>query len=84
LTNPVTPWHVDKLPTVTTKERKPKPPTEGQQSMAKPKGIERKGERYKVTLDIQGKKCHIAYCKTLEAAKEALEKAKRESGVYDE
>lgn len=51
--------------------------------MAKPKGIERKGERFKVTLDIEGKKVHIAYCKTLEHAEEVLEQAKRESGVYD-
>jgi len=41
------------------------------------------GDRFKVTLDIEGKKVHIAYCKTLEAAEEALEQAKRESGVYD-
>jgi len=75
---------VDKLPTVTTKERKPKPPTEGQQNMAKPKGIERKGERYKVTLDIQGKKCHIGYYKSYESALNALDNAKRDSGDYAE
>ena len=49
--------------------------------MAKPNGIERKGDKFKVFLDFEGKRIHIGYYKTLEAAKEALEKARKESGI---
>lgn len=50
--------------------------------LAKPKEITKRGDKYKVTLDILGKKCHVGYYKTLEYAQEALEEAKRDSG-YD-
>jgi len=54
-----------------------------QPEVAKPHGIERKGEKFKVFLDIEGKRCHIGYYKTLDAAKEALKKA-REDAKLDE
>jgi len=59
------------------KERKPK---KGE-PMAKPRGIERKGSKFKVFLDIEGKRVHIGYKKTLEEAEELLEQAKQDAGV---
>jgi len=49
--------------------------------MAKPRGIERKGDKFKVFLDIEGKRVHIGYKKTLEEAKELLEQAKIDAGI---
>jgi len=72
-----TPEHVDKrLP---TREKEPKPKAE--EPMAKPKGIERKGNKFKVFLEYEGKRIHIGYAKTLEQAEEMLEGAKREAGI---
>lgn len=50
--------------------------------MAKPNGIilTSKG-KYKVTLEYEGKKIFIGNYKTLDAAKEALDNAKRQSGT---
>lgn len=50
--------------------------------MAKPKEITKRGNKYKVTLDIRGKKCHIGYTKTLEQALELLEQSRKDAG-YD-
>jgi len=46
--------------------------------VAKPNGITLTRGKYKVTVMIQGKKCHIGYYKTLDAAEEALEEAKKD------
>jgi hypothetical protein len=73
-----TPEHVDKrLP---SRGKEPKEP-KAVEPMAKPRGIERKGDKFKVFLDIEGKRVHIGYKKTLEEAKELLEEAKRDAGV---
>lgn len=74
-----TPWHVDKLPETSPREFKGRPSQED--VLAKPHGIERKGAKFKVFLDTHGKRVHIGYYKTLEAAQEALEDAKRDAGV---
>jgi len=63
----------------TTKEPKPK----AVESMAKPHGIERKGNKFKVFLDIEGKRVHIGFKKTLEEAEELLEQAKIEAKVEE-
>ena len=60
-------------------ERQPKP--KAVEPMAKPRGIERKGDKFKVFLDIEGKRVHIGYKKTLEEAEELLEQAKRDAGI---
>lgn len=49
--------------------------------MAKPRGIERKGDKFKVFLEHEGKRIHIGYKKTLEEAKELLEQAKIDAGI---
>lgn len=49
--------------------------------MAKPHGIERKGDKFKVFLEYDGKRIHIGYKKTLEEAKELLAKAKKDAGI---
>lgn len=59
------------------KERKPK---KGE-PMAKPRGIERKGSKFKVFLDIEGKRVHIGYKKTLEEAEELLKQAKQDAEI---
>ena len=69
-------------------EREPKPrhhqPSTEEGPMAKPKEITKKGNKYKVTLDIRGKKCHIGYTKTLEQALELLEQSRKDVGYEDE
>ncbi len=74
------PEHVDKL--LHKKAKEPKAQRK-EPIMSKPKGIERKGSKFRVFLDIKGKKVHIGYYKTLEEATEALTQAQQESGVYD-
>lgn len=64
-------------PKYVVKERKAK----GQEPMAKPHGIEKRGDKYKVFLDIEGHRVHIKYEKTLEAAKATLEQAKKDAGI---
>ena len=59
------------------KEHKPKPQED---PMAKPNGITRRGEKFKVTLDTHGKRVYIGTYKTLEEAEAALEDAKKHSG----
>jgi len=51
--------------------------------MAKPRGIERKGNKFKVFLDIEGKRVHIGYKKTLEEAEALLEQAKIEAKIEE-
>lgn len=51
--------------------------------MAKSRGIIFTRGKYKVTLTIQGKKCHIGYYKTLEHAEEALSEARKGLGELD-
>jgi len=77
VSNYKTPEHVDKRLPSRGKEPKPK----AVEPMAKPRGIERKGDKFKVFLDIEGKRVHIGYKKTLEEAKELLEEAKRDAGI---
>ena len=72
-----TPEHVDKRLPSRGKESKPK----AEEPMAKPRGIERKGNKYKVFLEYEGKRIHIGYTKTLEQAEEMLKEAKREAGI---
>lgn len=48
--------------------------------VAKPNGITFTRGKYKVTVMIQGKKCHIGYYKTLDAAEEALSEAQKDIG----
>lgn len=69
----VAPDHVDKLVNHPKKERKSKP-------MDKPKRgeITKKGNRFKVTLDIEGKKCHIGTFKNRDEALEQLALAKKD------
>jgi len=62
---------------VSEKESKPK----AEEPMAKPRGIERKGNKYKVFLEYEGKRIHIGYTKTFEQAEEMLKEAKREAGI---
>jgi len=57
-------------------------PSGEEDPMAKPKEITKRGNKYKVTLDIRGKKCHIGYTKTLEQALELLEQSRKDAG-YD-
>jgi len=71
------PEHVDKTAHPRNKEHKPKK----EEPMAKPHGIERKGNKYKVFLEYDNKRIHIGYKKTLEEAEALLEQAKQESGV---
>jgi len=76
------PSHVDKLTPCNKKEKKVSSHERKSKdlTMAKPNGIIFTRNRYKVTLRIEGKDCHIGYYKTLEAAKEALEEAKKDAG----
>jgi len=62
---------------VSEKETKPK----AEEPMAKPRGIERKGNKFKVFLEYEGKRIHIGYTKTLEEAERLLEEARSEAGV---
>lgn len=68
-------------PEVYTRYSEKEPQSKKVEPMAKPHGIERKGDKYKVFLDFEGKRIHIAYCKTLEDAKETLEQAKKDAGI---
>jgi len=73
------PEHVDKTAPPRNKELKPKK----EEPMAKPRGIERKGNKYKVFLEYDNKRIHIGYKKTLEEAEELLEQAKMEAGLEE-
>jgi len=74
-----TPEQVDKRLTPRHKEYKsPK----DKETMAKPHGIERKGSKYKVFLDISGVRVHIGYTKTLEQAEEMLKQAKEDAHEF--
>lgn len=72
-------WHLDKLPPSRGKEPKPK----AVEPMAKPRGIERKGSKFRVFLNIEGKRVHIGYKKTLEEAEALLEQAKIEAKIEE-